>query len=114
MRERRSPRHWDVFAGTSGRAQARGRWACGHAGAGGPGDVCVYASGSRHRERLGIPGLVDMPELLGIGSWGCTGPADIEMCGFARQLAVAGSPIRVWQGGKGAAAWEMRGVRLIR
>lgn len=86
----------------------------GCAGDGGHGTVCGYASESRHRGPVGIPGLVDILELLGVGSCGYTGPADIEICGYAGQLAVSGSPIRGWQGGKGTAVWKMHGIQLLR
>ena len=83
-------------------ARERGHWDVrGGAGDGGHGDVRGCASDSRCRERVGVPGLVDMPELLSVGSCGYTGSGDIEMCGYAGQLAVSGSPVRGWQGGKG-------------
>lgn len=63
----------------------------GCAGAGGRGDASGYALGSEHWECTGVPGRVDTPELLGAGSCGYTGPADIEVCGYAGHLAVSGS-----------------------
>lgn len=68
----------------------------------------------RQRERVRVPGPVEVPELLGIGSCGYTGPADIEVCGYAGQLAVSGSPVRVCQGGKGTTVWEMHDIHLVR
>lgn len=61
----------------------------------GTGWVCGYALDSRYQEHVSVPGMVDVPELLGSGSCGYnTGPGKIEMCGSLL------SPIRGWQGGK--------------
>lgn len=89
--------------------------------------VCVGMLG---REATGV--RVGMARTVGTGNvwvfqgwWTCqscwalgvvryTGPADTEMCGYAERLAVSGSPIRRWEGGKGTAVWEMYGIHLVR